>query len=261
MDIISEKINGMFGAVRRAIAARDGEAIRKIALRQLAAGANVLDINVGTAAEDPPEAMRWLVRTAREVTGLPLCLDNPKLAVIKSGAEEAGENFIINSTTAREPDLSEFLAFAAESGARIIALTMDENGVPNSAEGRVEIGAKIIIAAEAAGVPPERVLLDPITLPINVAQDQPRKMLETISQFKLISDPPPRVVIGLSNLSSGTKEKSLLNSALLAMAMGAGLDAVILDPEDKLLMDTLISSEVILNKVIYNDDYLKAFRS
>ena len=261
MIVISERINGMFTAVKKAIAARDREAIQNIARRQIKAGANVLDINVGTAADDPQETMKWLVRTVREVTDLPLCLDNPKLAVIKSGAEEAGDDFIINSTTAREPDLSEFLAFAAESGAKIIALTIDENGVPNSAEGRVEIGAKIIIAAEAAGVSAERIYLDPITLPINVAQDQPGKMLETIGQFKLLSDPPPHVVIGLSNLSSGTKEKSLLNSAFLAMAMGAGLDAVILDPEDKLLMDILISGEVILNKVIYNDDYLKAYRS
>ncbi len=261
MYIISERINGMFTAVKKAIAARDKAAIQEIALRQIKAGARALDLNVGTATDDQIGAMVWLVETVRTATAVTLCIDNPKFEVIKAGAEACGDNFIINSTTAKDADLEKFIPLAAATGAEIIALTLDEKGVPNTAEGRVEIGAKIIIAAEAGGVSPERIYLDPITLPINVAQDQPKKMLETITQVKLLSDPAPRVVIGLSNLSQRTKEKSLLNSAFLAMAMGAGLDAVILDPEDRLLMDIMITGEVLLNNTIYNDDYLKAWRS
>lgn len=261
MYVISEKINGMFTAVKEAIAARDKAAIQEIALRQIKAGARALDLNVGTATDDQIGAMVWLVESVREVTGATLCLDNPKFEVIKAGAEACGDNFIINSTTAKEADLDQFLPLTAETGANIIALTLDEKGVPNTAEGRVEIAAKILIAAESAGITPDRVYLDPITLPINVAQDQPKKMLETITQVKLLSDPSPRVVIGLSNLSQGTKEKSLLNSAFLAMAMGAGLDAAILDPEDRLLIDIMITGEILLNNTIYSDDYLKAWRA
>jgi 5-methyltetrahydrofolate corrinoid/iron sulfur protein methyltransferase len=261
MYIISERINGMFIEVKKAIAAHDRVAIQEIALRQIKSGARALDLNVGTAADDQIGTMVWLVETVREVTAATLCLDNPKYEVIKAGAEACGDNFIINSTTAKEADLEKFLPLAAETGAEIIALTLDEKGVPNTAEGRVEIAARIIIAAQAAGISSERIYLDPITLPINVAQDQPKKMLETIGQFKLLSDPSPRVLIGLSNLSQRTIEKSLLTATFLAMAMGAGLDAAILDPEDKLLMDTMITGEVLLNNVIYNDDYLKAYRA
>jgi len=261
MYVISERINGMFVAVKKAIAARDKGAIQDLARRQIAAGADALDLNVGTAADDQIGVMVWLVETIREVSDITLCLDNPKFEVIKAGAEACGENFIINSTTAKEADLEKFLPLAAETGAEIIALTLDKKGVPNTAEGRVEIAARIIIAAQEAGISPEKIYLDPITLPINVAQDQPKRMLETIGQFKLLSDPPPRVLIGLSNLSQRTIEKSLLTATFLAMAMGAGLDAAILDPEDRLLMDTMISGEVILNNIIYNDDYLKAYRS
>ncbi|MDP8235632.1 MAG: dihydropteroate synthase, partial [Candidatus Erginobacter occultus] len=259
--VISEKINGMFTAVKKAIAARDKAAIQEIARRQIAAGASALDINVGTATDDRSGAMVWLVETVREVSDVTLCLDNPKFEVIQAGAEACGENFIINSTTAKDDDLAIFLPFAAETGASIIALTLDEKGVPNTAEGRIEIAAKILIAAESAGIPPEHIYLDPVVLPINVAQDQPKKLLETIGQFKLLSSPPPHIVIGLSNLAQGTTEKSLLTGTLLAMAMGTGLDAAILDPEDSILMEIMITGEVMLNNVIYNDDYLKAYRA
>lgn len=261
MYIISERINGMFTAVRKAIAARDKGIIQEIARRQVAVGANALDLNVGTATDDRIGAMVWLVETVREVTDITLCLDNPKLEVIKAGAEACGDNFIINSTTAKEEDLAEFLPFAAGTGADIIALTLDEKGVPNTAEDRIEIAARILIAAESADISPERIYIDPVILPVNIAQDQPKKLLETIGQFKLLSSPPPHVVIGLSNLAQGTTEKSLLTGAFLAMAMGAGLDSAILDPEESLLMEIMITGEVLLNNVIYNDDYLKAYRA
>ncbi len=261
MYIISERINGMFTAVKKAIAGWDGKAIAQIARRQLAAGADALDLNVGTAAEEPAEAMSWLAGTVRSVTDQTLCLDHPNIEVIRAAAEAAGGKLIINSTTAKAEDLDRFLPLAVETGASLIALTLDEKGVPNTVDGRVEIAARIFLAAEGAGLPPDRLFIDPVTLPVNVAQDQPKRLLEAITQFKLLSDPPPRVVMGLSNLASGTGEKSLLTGTFLAMAMGAGLDAVILDPEDSLLMDLLITGEVLLNRTVYNRDYLKAWRS
>jgi 5-methyltetrahydrofolate corrinoid/iron sulfur protein methyltransferase len=153
------------------------------------------------------------------------------------------------------------MTFAAEKGASIIGLTIDEKGVPNSPEARLEIGVKILTSAMEHGVSTDRVYIDPITLPINVAQDQPRKMLKAIEQFTMLSDPPPHIVIGLSNLSQRCKEKSLLNSTFLAMCIGAGLDAAIMDPEDEELMNAMITAEVLMNKSIYSDDYLKAYKT
>ncbi|MDP8236471.1 MAG: dihydropteroate synthase, partial [Candidatus Erginobacter occultus] len=93
----------------------------------------------------------------------------------------------------KEDDLEKCLPLAKETGAGIIALTLDEKGVPNTVEGRIEIAARILITAESAGIPPEHIYLDPVVLPINVAQDQPKKLLETIGQFKLLSSPPPHM--------------------------------------------------------------------
>jgi 5-methyltetrahydrofolate corrinoid/iron sulfur protein methyltransferase len=205
--------------------------------------------------------MVWLVETVQEVTDVTICLDNPKLEVIKAGAAACRGRILINSTTAKEPDLTRFMTFAAERGASIIGLTIDEKGVPNSPEARLEIGVKILTSAMEHGISTDRVYIDPITLPINVAQDQPRKMLKAIEQFTMLSDPPPHIVIGLSNLSQRCKEKSLLNGTFLAMCISAGLDAAIMDPEDEELMNAMITAEVLMNKSIYSDDYLKAYRA
>ncbi|MDD5236905.1 MAG: hypothetical protein PHU91_04520 [Candidatus Omnitrophica bacterium] len=97
-------------------------------------------------------------------------------------------------------------------------------------------------------------------LPVNVAQNQARDVLEVLREFKIISDPPPKTVVGLSNVSQGTCNRSIINRTFLAMAIGAGLDAAILDPLDKELMNVLITSELILNKQIYCDSYLDAYR-
>ncbi len=261
MYVISERINGMFKAVKKAIAEKDAKAIQEMAKKQVELGSDALDLNVGTAAEDPAAAMVWLVETVQEVTDKTLCLDNPKLEVLKAGAEACKNDILINSTTAKDPALGKFMAFAAEKEASIIGLTLDEKGVPNTAEHRVEIAAKIITAAMEHGIPMDKLYIDPITLPVNVAQDQPQKMLKAIEQFTMLSDPAPHIVIGLSNLSQRCKEISLLNSTFLAMCIGAGLDAAILDPHDEQLMNTMITAEVLMNQAIYSDDYLKAYKA
>jgi 5-methyltetrahydrofolate corrinoid/iron sulfur protein methyltransferase len=104
------------------------------------------------------------------------------------------------------------------------------------------------------------VYLDPIVLPVNVAQAQAREVLEAIREFRLLSDPAPHTVIGLSNVSQRTKHRSLINRTFLAMAVANGLSAAILDPLDKELMDAMITAELMLNKNIYCDSFLEAYR-
>ena len=129
-----------------------------------------------------------------------------------------------------------------------------------TAEGKAEIGMRSLAAAMEAGVAVENVYLDPIILPVNCDQKAPGIVLETIRQFKLLSDPAPHVVIGLSNLSQGASERGLINRAFLTMAVGAGLDAVIADSLDTELMDAMIAAEMLLNRAIYSDSFLKAYR-
>lgn len=263
MIVIGERINGMFTSIGDAIAAKDKKPIQEMAEKQLAAGADVLDINVGTRVPkaERPEVMRWLVEATREVTNAPLAIDNPNIEVVRAGLEAACSKgpAIINSTTGAQDKLDPFMDLAKEFGTGIIGLAIDENGIANTVDGKVEIGMRIVAAAMEKDVPVEEVYLDPIILPVKTDQTSPRVTLETIAQFKMLSDPPPRVVVGLSNVSQQATERSLINRTFLVMAIAAGMDASIHDPLDEVLMNEMITAELLMNKSIYSDSYLRAY--
>lgn len=263
MIVIGERINGMFKSIGDAIAAKDKKPIQDMALREIAAGADVLDINVGTRVPkaERAEVMRWMVEATREVTGRPLSIDSPNLEVVRAGLEVACKKgpAIINSTTAAQDRLDAFMALAKEFGSGIIGLAIDENGIANTVDAKLEIGMRTIAAAMENDVPVEEVYLDPILLPVKSDQTSPQVTLETIAQFKMLSDPPPHVVVGLSNVSQQATERSLLNRTFLVMAIAAGMDASIHDPLDEVLMNEMITAELLMNKSIYSDSYLRAY--
>lgn len=264
MFVIGERINGMFTAIGDAILNKDPKPVQEMAEKQIAACANSLDINVGTRVPkaERPAVMKWLVDTTREVTDICLAIDTPSLDVMRVGLEAACRKgpCMINSTTGQADKLGAFMKLAKEFNAKIIGLAIDENGVASTIEAKVEIGMRVLTAAMEVDISPDDVYLDPITLPLNCTQDAPAIMLEAVRQFKMLSDPAPHVVIGLSNLSQGATERGLINRTFLAMAVQAGLDASIHDPMDVELMDTMITAEVLMNKMIYSNSYLKAYR-
>jgi 5-methyltetrahydrofolate corrinoid/iron sulfur protein methyltransferase len=148
---------------------------------------------------------------------------------------------------------------AVETRSRLIALTIDSSGVPSNVDSRVMMGATIATKAMEGGLAMTDVFIDPVILPINVAPQQPARVMEAIRQLRMLSDPPPKFVLGLSNVSQSCKERHLINRTYLAMAVGAGLDAAIVDPTDKDLMDAVITAELLMEKQIYCDDYITAY--
>ena len=149
---------------------------------------------------------------------------------------------------------------AKRYNAQVIGLAMDKTGVPNSKDRRLELAAVIVAKAIDYGIAVEDIYLDPIVLPVNVAQDQGPEVIESIREFRHLSDPAPNTVIGLSNISQGTKSRKLMNRTFLIMAMANGLTSAILDPLDKDLMDAMITAGCLLNKQIYCDSFLDAYR-
>jgi 5-methyltetrahydrofolate corrinoid/iron sulfur protein methyltransferase len=137
---------------------------------------------------------------------------------------------------------------------------MSRKGIPQNKDQRMELAAEIVACCLDQGFPIEDLYLDPVAMSVKVAQAQMKDILEAIREFKLISEPAPKTVIGLSNVSQGACKRSLINRIFLTMAASYGLDAAILDPTDKDLMDAVISSELVLNKQIYCDSYLDAYR-
>lgn len=260
MIIIGELINGMFKDVAKAIANKEADVIQHLAQDQVKNGASVLDVNTGPYSKNAKDDMKWLVETIQKVADVSLALDSTKADVIEEGLKLAKKRAIINSTSADEPKMDKIFGLAKQYGAQVIGLTMDKSGVPNNKEKRLELAATIVSKAMECGINADDLYLDPIVLPVNVAQNQGREVLESIREFRLLSDPAPNTTIGLSNVSQGTKYRSLVNRTFLVMAIANGLNSAILDPLDKELVDALITAELILNKNIYCDSFLDAYR-
>ena len=178
----------------------------------------------------------------------------------RESAKLVKQKAIINSTSADPEKLEILLPMAVQYKTFLIGLAMDKKGVPQDKDRRLELAAFIAASCQEAGFPVEDLFLDPIVLPVNVAQAQQKLILESIKEFKLLSEPAPKTVVGLSNVSQGTIKRSLVNRTFLVMAIEEGLDAAILDPLDNDLMDELITAELILNKHIYCDSYLQAYK-
>lgn len=260
MFIIGELINGMYQDIGRAIKEKDKTVIQKCALAQIKSGADALDVNCGPASRQPLSDIPWLVEAIQEVTDKPLALDSSKPQVIESGLKVIKNKVIINSTTADPEKLEVLVPLAKKYQAKLIGLTISAKGIPQNKDQRLELAATIVAHCADAGFPADELYLDPIVLPVNVAQAQMKDILESIHEFKIISQPSPKTIVGLSNVSQGTTVRSLVNRTFLTMALANGLDAAILDPLDKDLMDAAITSELILNRHIYCDSYLEAYR-
>ncbi len=260
MFIIGELINGMYKNVQEALSKKDEKIIIDLAKKQEAEGANALDVNCGPLSKDPINDMKWLVTSIRKASNIVLAIDSTKPDVIKAGLEAANGAAIINSTSADPERLEIYVEMAKKYNASLIALTMDKKGVPQDKDRRLELAAQILAFAQEKGFDISKIYLDPIVLPVNVAQPQLKMILEVLHEFKIISDPAPKTVVGLSNVSQGSCQRNIINRIFLTMAIGYGLDAAIADPLDKDLMDAVITSDLLLNKHIYCDSFLSAYR-
>jgi len=271
MIIIGERINGMFSDVKRAIAEKNKQVIQDLAKKQTEAGAAYLDVNVGTAAADQEGTMQWLVETIQETCSTPMSLDSQKPNVIAAGLKvlNAEPGVILNSTPLNrktdEEVFDKYMEMAEQAGpkASIITLTMDKNGVPQDIDTRVAIAAEIVSKAMEKGFDTQRLFIDPIALPVNVpnAQVQAGNILAVMDQIRFLAEPAPHITLGLSNLSQGATERSLINRIFLAMAASHGLDSAIADVLDEDLMNVVATAEMLMNKQIYSDSFIKAYQS
>jgi 5-methyltetrahydrofolate corrinoid/iron sulfur protein methyltransferase len=263
--LIGERINGSFKDVGQAIQTKDKTVIRDWAAKQAAAGADYLDVNMGAASRSVDD-FAWLVETVAESTTMPISLDCNRLDMFSTGLKVirhtvgSDRPIIINSTTAEDSKLVPLLEMAAQYKAGILGVVMDESGSPQDVDKRLELGGKIFASALDAGLSPDMIILDPIVMPVKFMQDQAKNVLLAIQQMTGLSDPPPHISIGLSNVASKTEQKKLINRTFLVMAMAMGLDTAIVNVCDEELMQAIATAEILLGQEIYSDAYLKAYR-
>jgi len=269
MILIAERINGMFTDVKQAIAEKNKKVIQDLAKRQTEAGATYLDVNVGTAAADQEGTIQWLVETIQETCTTAICLDSQKPDVIAAGLKviNTDNGVLLNSSPLNrksdEEILDKYIEMAQQAGPKgsLIALTMDKNGVPQDIDTRVAIAAEIVSKAMEKDFGLQRLFIDPIILPVKVpdAQVQPGNILAAVDQIKYLADPAPHMTMGLSNLSQGATERSLINRVFIAMAISHGMDSAIADVLDTELMNVVATAEMLMNKQLYSDSYLKVY--
>lgn len=256
MLVIGEKVNVINTKIGQAMKDRDPGPILAMAQAQVDAGANMLDINIGQA-KDGPERMAWLVQTIQDAMDIRCCLDSMNPASVEAGLKVHKGRALINSTNGLPEKMEAYLPLAAQYDADIIGLTM-MNGIPRDANERAAIAVDIMTSAMGYGVPAERIYFDPLILPIKVAQEQAVQVFEAVKLFRQLNDPPLKTVVGLSNISNGLTGpiKCHMDCTMLSTLMALGLDAAIMDPTDKTLMDTVKTVEVFNGNILYAESYL-----
>ena len=242
MLIIGENIHIIAPTVKNAIAERDTATIQRLAKAQVDKGADILDLNIGPQKRSGPEVMTWMVNAVQEVTDVGLSFDTTNLAAIETGLKLAKHQAMINSTSAEPERLEKVPEVAARYSAKLIALLMGKGGIPVTAEERVAIAIdQLVPRAMEVGIPMEDLFLDPLVLTVAGCQEYCPHAVEAVRYIKQGMDPAPMTIGGLSNVSNNVpnENRSLLNRVYLVMLMAAGIDAVIADPLDRHLMETI----------------------
>ena len=260
MIIIGEKINSTLKAVRLAIENYDAEAIKALAKAQADAGAAYIDVNAGMFIDDEPKRMQWLVETVQSVVETPFCIDSPRVSAIEAGCKyNKNGKPIINSLTDEKERYEAILPIVLEYKTGIIALCMDDNGMPEDAEGRIKIGERLINKLSKEGVKHDDIYIDPLVRPIGTGSHYGMAAIETIRVIKA-NYPDVHIACGLSNVSFGLPNRKLINQTFLVAAMMAGMDGAILDPLDKKLMSFVYSCEALAGLDDFCVNFLEKYR-
>jgi 5-methyltetrahydrofolate corrinoid/iron sulfur protein methyltransferase len=236
MYIIGENIHIISPRVKEAFANRDIKFFQESAVKQVEAGADALDLNIGPQKKAGHEILPWLINGVQQVVDVPLVLDTTNLAAIEEGLKVAKGQCIINSTSAEEERLATVPPLAKKYNAKLVALTMAKSGIPVSAEERVNIALEHLIPrAIEIGMPMEDLLIDPLVLTVSGCQQYCPECVEAVRILKVAGDPPPMTNAGLSNVSNAVPNemRPLLNRTYCVMLMAAGLDYVIANPLDR----------------------------
>ncbi len=262
MLIIGEKINSSRKDIKEMVESKNKEFIQELAQKQTEGGAQMLDLNIGTIRKSEPEDMRWLVKTVQEVVDVPLCIDSPNHKAIIQGLEvydwDKGKA-LINSVTAEREKLELILPLVKKYQCSVVALTMNEQGIPQDSKERFKIADGLIRKLNSEGIPVEDICIDPLALPVSTNIQNSNIALETLRRIK-DSHPEVKTIMGLSNISYGLPERRLINQGFVVLAMACGLDAAILDSTDQKIMALIKATDLLRGKDEFCRQYLQAFR-
>ena len=261
MLIIGERINSTRPKIQEAIKERNAAHVVKEAKNQLAAGARYIDVNCAVTTGDELQDMDWVISVIQsEVPEVSICIDSPNYLSLERGLKvyNSKGRLFINSITAEDSRISNVLPLAIKYKTKLVALAMDDNGMPDTAAGRFDIARRIFDKVKREGFDTNDLYIDALIRPISTEPAQAREFLKSLKLIKSLGN--VNTICGLSNVSFGLPDRGLVNSIFLAMAMAEGLDAAIIDPTEKHIASSLAASDALLGDDEYCGRYITAFR-
>lgn len=261
MIIVGEKINSTLKAIRPAMENYDAAAIIDLAKKQYEAGATYIDLNAGMFINDEPERLEWLVKTVQDAVDAPLAIDTPNPVALDRALKAINGKTkpLINSITDEKERYDSIIPYVTEYNTSVVALCMDDSGMPETVEDRVVIGERLINKLTKLGVKLEDIFIDPMVRPIGTGSHYGNVAIETIRKIKT-EFPEVHITCGLSNISFGIPARKVMNQTFTVAAIMAGMDGAILDPLDKKLMTFVYAAEALAGKDEYCMNYLMKFR-
>lgn len=255
VQCIAESINIMGTKTGNGMRQRDPEPIVKMAHEEVADGGDFLDLNIGPARKDGTDLMPWIVRVVEDVTDSPLSMDTTNADALITGmkASKNPEKHIMNSISLQPERMKKLIPVAAEAGCYVVALLWGVDGMPRDSNERAAMTVDLTMAMNEAGIPNEKILVDPIATPITLGADQVLSGLDFMAMLPDIA-PGVKSTVGLSNVSNGvsTEKRHYLNRAYLAMLMKSGIWSAIVDTYDQELVELAHGERPELLKVVHD---------
>ena len=257
--VIGERINPT-GRKKFAEELRAGDlsTVTVDALAQLAAGADMVDVNAGIPLVDEPELLKSMLRTVQDAIDLPICIDSSVIEALEAGLSVYEGRALVNSVTAEDERLQEILPLVAKYDAAVIGLANDETGIPETPEQRLECARKIISVAGDYGIKPEDVIIDPLAMTVGAATDAVTITLATISLIR--DELGVNMCLGASNVSFGLPRRHELNAGFLPMAMAAGLTSAIMSTAE-VCVQSVRASDLLLGHDPWGSSWIAAHRA
>jgi len=258
--VIGERINPTGRkALTEELKAGRMDVVRQDALAQVAAGARVLDVNAGVPGVDEAALLVALAGVVAEVTDVPLCFDSSEDGALEAALAAYDGKALVNSVTGEEARLERILPLVKRHGAAVVALVTDETGIPATPADRLAVARRIVERAADHGIPPEDVVVDPVVMTVGADSSAAAVTLETI---RLVRDElGTNLVCGASNVSFGLPDRHQVNSAFIAMAIHAGLAAVIANPLVAEIRKTILAADLLLGRDAYAATWIAAYRA
>ena len=226
---------------------------------QIAAGAQVLDVNAGVPGANEPELLAELVRAVLSVADVPLCFDSANPNALAAALAIYPGKALINSTTGEEHMLEKVLPLAAQYHAAVIGVLTDETGIPPTPEARLAVAQKIITRASAYGIPAQDIIVDCLALPVGAEWTSGKVTLDTMQLVR--RELGVNLSLGASNVSFGLPDRKTINVAYLALGIARGLTAAITDPTVPEIRSTLLACDLLMGRDEYAMNWISAFRA